>query len=131
MKTLRNSGNVMLALIALLAIVGIVWIGYKIIKKVSQWPIGNPDRYTNVVDSAWSGRIAGLEQQYPGQSVTIPDLNISVPMSALAYQWNYCVQTSTNLHDWTTTDLDWDHALELVRTNRGEPCRFYRRILWW
>lgn len=132
MKTNRQSGNVLLAIMAILALLLIVYLGWKIIQKISEWPIGNPDKYTNVVDSAWAPRVAELEQTYPGQSVTLPELNnITVPISALAYQWHYCVQTSTNLQDWTVTTLYWDEARELVRTNHTEPCRFYRRILWW
>jgi heme/copper-type cytochrome/quinol oxidase subunit 2 len=131
MKTTRQSANVMLAIIAIIAIIGIIWIGWKIIQKVSQWPLSNPDRYTNVLYSAWAPKIAELEQMYPGQSVTLPELNLTVPLEALAWEWHYCVQTSSNLVDWTTTDLDWDQAKELIRTNHSEPCRFYRRLLYY
>lgn len=131
MKTTRRSGNVLLVIIFLLSVTALVLLAWKLIYTLQRLnPDPNHGQSTNAEpDTSWSGSIASLSSNYP--VVYVPDFNLTLPVESLAYQWNLSVQTSTNLRDWTDLDVEWDEALEAIRTNHNEPCRFYRRVLWW
>lgn len=127
----RQRGALLLVLIAIIAIVGICYFGWKIIDRLLTHPFDpNHGQGTNVTDTAWSGRVQELIDAGVTE-VTPTNLPITVPVQALAYEWHYWVQTSTNLRDWTDTELEWNAALDLAATNHNEPMRFWRRELWW
>ena len=124
----------MLALLALIALIAIVVIGYKIIHKLNRWPFDpNHGQGTNAQDNVWAPLIPSLKAQADYVTITVPDgvTNLTVPVEALQWNWYYVVQTSSNLADWTPTDLAWPEALDQIRTNHNEPCRYYRRLLLW
>lgn len=128
-QTKSQAGHILLVLIAGVAVVGIVYIGYHVIKKLDTLTTTtqNP-QYTNLVE--WAN------ERYvpPAVTVTIPEwgvTNLVLPTEAVNQPWFYKIQTSTNLQTWEDTDLEWDQALELSRTNHIESQRFYRRVLCW
>lgn len=123
----RNSGVVWLIIfifipVALLA----AWLLWKIFHWNPQYDIthGNGDPESNMV--------AQVIAQYGANAVIfIPELQLTLPIEALAYEWRYETQTSTNLADWTEIMMEWEEVLESIQTNHGEPMRFYRRQLFW
>lgn len=132
-KTNSQRGSVILAIIAIVAMAGIIYVGYKLIQRLQEWhPDGNHGQGTNAEpDITMVNTLSNLTASYGPLRVEIPEFKLTLPVEALEYGWYYTVQTSTNLLDWSGTDLEWEYALELARTNHTEPCRYWRRLLWW
>jgi len=129
----HSRGAVLLAIIALVAMAGIVYVGYKLIQSLQHWhPDVNHGQGTNSEpDSATLVTLSNLTASYGPMTVTMPEFNLTLPVESLAYNWYYFVQTSTNLKDWTDVEQDWPEVLESCRTNHDEPMRFWRRQLAW
>ncbi len=128
MKTSRQSANLLLGFLALIALIAIIIIGYKIIDRLMRKPM---DPYhgqgTNITDSAWPPRrIADLQAQGV-TSVTVAGVATNLPVEQLQWQWHYTVQRSYNLVDWEDVDLDWDQ----ITNDLSRPAVFYRKVVWW
>lgn len=132
MKTNHQSGHIILVVIAGVALVGIVWLGHRVITKLKDAPLSTTNNQdTNLVE--W-GRSPFVQSNVATVSVTMPEwgvTNLALPVEALTQNWYFRIQTSSNLIKWEDTDLEWIEALESVRTNRHEVQRFFRRVLVW
>lgn len=126
----KPAGHIILVVIAGVALLGVVWLGHKVITKLKDAPMSTThNQDTNLVE--W-GRSPFVLSNMATVQVTLPEwgvTNLMLPVEALTMVWYYRVDTSTNLIKWDETDLDWGTALELVRTNRNEAQRFFRRVL--
>lgn len=121
-----NSGHILLVLIAGVAVVGIVYLGYKVINKLESMPLNPNSQYTNLVEWASERYVP------PAVTVTIPEwgvTNLVLPTEVVNRAWYFRIDSSTNLSDWTEVDMEWDDALWQIKTNQNEPARFYRRSL--
>jgi len=127
----RERGNLLLAIVALFAAVAVIIIGYRLIQRLQQMPFDpHHGQGTNAEpDITMLNTLSNLTAQYGPLHVEMPEFRLTLPAEALAYEWYTVTQTSTNLLDWTDVDLDWDVALEDVRTNHALPCKFYRALL--
>jgi hypothetical protein len=122
MKTQRNSGSVLLAIICIVAMAAIIYVGYKFISKLMSHPFDPTHGVgTNVVDVA-SAEFAQFMADNPGATVSVMGTCATLPLTSLTQNWYYAVDTSTNLLDWERTDLDWP----VTMTNTVEPRRFWR-----
>ena len=122
----RQSGNLLLVIIALICLAGILYLGYKIITKLMDWhPDPHHGQGTNaVVDLAW---IQDLEASNGPVTVKVGGWPTGIPAEALASDWYYSVEVSTNLVDWEETPLEW----EAITNDPAQPAIFYRKLLWW
>ena len=124
-----QSGNLLLVIIALICLAGILYIGYKIVSRLSRWQIDpHHGQGTNaLVDPSVLERIRQLEATNRPAQTSLPDFNLTMPATAMAYDWHYAVETSTNLTDWSSTPLEW----EQITNDLTQPLIFYRTVIWW
>lgn len=134
----RSSGHLILVFVLFVAIVAILWIGSKIIDRLQRHP---PDPWhgqdTNDItqlDPIFTPIMASLREQLPSNPVVSVALTqigttVELPLEALAYQWHYRILTSTNMKDWSPTELNWGEDSAMMQTNHNEPARFYWRQL--
>ena len=132
LRSHRQRGNILLAIVALVALAGIVYVGYKLIERLQHWnPDPNHGQGTNALDTTMIGTLSNLTASYGPLHVALPEFNLTLPAEAMAQPWFTVTQTSSNMVDWEDADLDWEEVLELCRTNHTEPMRFWRRQLMW
>lgn len=129
----KPSGHIILAFLALIAVLAILILGWRIVFALDKFKYDpNHGQGTNAEpDSIMVARVvADLSARHADTVITVPQLNLTVAVTNLLDEWNYRVQSSTNLIQWADETMTWGEALDSVATNHDLECRFFRRVVW-
>lgn len=138
----RSSGHLILVFVLFVAIVAILWVGYKIIDHLQRhapdpWH-GQDTNDITQIDYPFTNIVAALKATMPSNSlveITLPiefkNAKVLVPVEALARKWYWETQSSSNFVDWVATDLGWEEAQAINSTNHPGHRGYFRRVIIW